>query len=221
MAWKENEFNLGLPQDEANSCFAEKLYFSDQFQTQYSQIFMNIQSVSDQRLLHMIREDDGRAFREIYQRYWKKLYLMARSKVADGEVVESMVQDIFLKIWERRSSLRIENLEAYLITSVKYACVNHLKATLVHERFVTHVFAGFHDSVCTADERLNADELMSNMEQRLKQFPEKAQQAFRAHRLENKSTREISFEMNMPQRTVEHHIQLVVKALRAHLKDYF
>jgi len=181
---------------------------------------MKFQTVPDKMLLHLLYEGDPNAFREIYQRFWKKMYLMALSKIGDSEIVESIVQDVFLKLWERRATSQVENLEAYLISAVKYACINHIKSGLVHEKYVSYAFAGYSDSFCSTDEQLNAEELMVNIEERLRQFPEKAQRVFRLSKLENKSTKEISTQMNMPQRTVEHHIQLVVKALRFYLKDY-
>lgn len=181
---------------------------------------MNLRSLPDQHLVEALRDDDGLAFREIYQRYWKKMYLLALRKVDDREVVESIVQDVFLRLWERRSLLQIDNLEAYLITSVKYTCINHFKSAMVHEKYLAHTFAGYSDATYTTDDQLNASELMSNIEARLSHFPEKAQTIFRLHRLENRSTKEIASEIQMPQRTVEHHLSLVVKALRSYLKDY-
>lgn len=181
---------------------------------------MNFQSLSDQRLVEALRDDDGLAFREIYQRYWKKMYLLALRKLDDQDIVEGIVQDVFLRLWERRSLLQIDNLEAYLVTAVKYSCINHFKSALVHEKYVAHAFSGYSDAICTTEEQLNASELMNSIEARLSHFPEKSQTIFRLHRLENRSTKEIASEIQMPQRTVEHHLSLVVKALRSYLKDY-
>jgi RNA polymerase sigma-70 factor (ECF subfamily) len=181
---------------------------------------MNVKSLSDQQLLDAVRDDDGIAFREIYQRYWKKMYLLALRKIDDREAVESIVQDVFLRLWERRGVLQIENLEAYLVSSVKYTCINHFKSAMVHEKYLAHAFTGYSDSICTTEDQLNANELMHNIETRLSHFPEKSQTIFRLHRLENRSTKEIASEIKMPQRTVEHHLCLVVKALRVYLKGY-
>ncbi len=145
---------------------------------------------------------------------------MGLSKVGDQDVVEGIVQDVFLRLWERRRLLRVDNMEAYLITAMKYACINHIKSAMVHEKYVSYAHVEFPYAVCSADEQLNVEELMGNIERRLRQFPEKAQQIFRLHKLEYKSTKEISCQINMPQRTVEHHLTLVVKALRLYFKDY-
>ena len=181
---------------------------------------MNLKSLPDQHLVEALRDDDGLAFREIYQRYWKKMYLLALRKIDDREAVESIVQDVFLRLWERRSLLQIDNLEAYLVTSVKYTCINHFKSAMVLEKYLAHAFTGYSDASYATEEQLNASELMNNIEARLSHFPEKAQTIFRLHRLENRSTKEIASQIRMPQRTVEHHLSLVVKALRSYLKDY-
>ena len=181
---------------------------------------MNFKSVPEKTLIHLVREGDCEAFREVYQRFWKKMYLVALGKLGDDEVVEGILQDVFLKLWERRADIQVENLEAYLVSAMKYACINHIKSEMVREKYVNYASAAHADTFCNADEALNVQELMGNIEERLRQFPEKAQCVFRLNKLENRSTKEISRQLNMSQRTVEHHIQLVVKALRFYLKEY-
>lgn len=89
-------------------------------------------------LLIYLRTGDELAFREIYERYWKKLYSIARRKIHALDAIEEMVQDIFLKLWERRNELRIERLDAYLFTAVRYATINHIKAILVQEKYADY-----------------------------------------------------------------------------------
>ncbi|MCF0074698.1 RNA polymerase sigma-70 factor [Dyadobacter sp. CY261] len=219
----KNGFKLSPATYPATGRIQEKSYYSNRinYDKRINQAFMNVKSLSDPQLVDALHDDDcGMAFREIYERYWKKMYLLAIRKIADREAVEGIVQDVFLRLWERRSLLQVENLEAYLVTSVKYSCINHFKSAMVHEKYLTHSFSGHSDAIYSTEEQLNASELMNSIEARLSHFPEKSQTIFRLHRLENRSTKEIASEIQMPQRTVEHHLSLVVKALRTYLKEY-
>ena len=89
-------------------------------------------------LLLYLRTGDEKAFREIYQRYWKKLYFTEVRKIEEANIVEELIQDIFLKLWERRAGLQVERLDAYLFSSVRYAVINHIKSNLVQEKYANY-----------------------------------------------------------------------------------
>ncbi|MBN8824555.1 MULTISPECIES: RNA polymerase sigma-70 factor [unclassified Spirosoma] len=181
---------------------------------------MNYKSLPDEILLVYLRTGDELAFRAIYQRYWKKLYSIALRKVESVEIVEEIVQDIFLKLWERRDNLRVEHLEAYLFTAVRYAIINHIKATIIHEKYADYIVDLSSEAVNTTDEQLKLNELMSVVERQLNDLPDKTQQIFRLNRLEHHSIKEISSRLKVPERTVEYHLSQAIKTLRVYLRDY-
>jgi RNA polymerase sigma-70 factor (ECF subfamily) len=57
----------------------------------------------DAYLLQLMADDDDRAFTEIYNRYWDRLFYVAGIKCRDTALAEEIVQDIFLDLWSRRS----------------------------------------------------------------------------------------------------------------------
>ncbi|QJW91603.1 RNA polymerase sigma-70 factor [Spirosoma taeanense] len=181
---------------------------------------MNLKSLPDEILLIRLRTGDEAAFREIYQRYWKKLYSVARRKIESLDAVEELVQDIFLKLWERRHELRIERLDAYLFTAVRYATINHIKSNLIHEKYAEYAYTHLPEASSTTEEQMDLDELIEAVERQLNDLPEKTSQIFRLNRLEYQSVKEISSRMNVPERTVEYHLSQAIKALRIYLRDY-
>ncbi|MBD2757057.1 RNA polymerase sigma factor [Spirosoma validum] len=181
---------------------------------------MNLKSIPDEILLIRLRTGDEAAFREIYQRYWKKLYSVTRRKIDSLDVVEELIQDIFLKLWERRNELRIERLDAYLFTAVRYATINHIKSTLIHEKYADYAYAHLPEASSTTEEQMDLDELIEAVEKQLSDLPEKTRQIFRLNRLEYHSVKEISSHLKVPERTVEYHLSQAIKALRTYLRDY-
>jgi len=181
---------------------------------------MSILFFSNEVLVTRLRKGDEKAFREIYTRYWKKLFSIASRKVEDHAIVEGIVQDIFLKLWERRESLKIENLEAYLVTAVRYTCINHIKLEMLHEKYELYTHYHYSGEISSTDEQMDLADLITVIENLLSSFPENSQLIFRLHRLECKSTKEISKQLDMPQRTVEAHLSKVVQAMKIYLHDY-
>jgi RNA polymerase sigma factor (sigma-70 family) len=81
---------------------------------------------NEKDLLLRLGNDDEAAFRELYGHYWKKLYSAAFKRIADSEVVKDILQDVFLQVWLRRTSLKIDNLDAYLFGSVRNRVLREL-----------------------------------------------------------------------------------------------
>ena len=87
----------------------------------------NLQFHSDEELLLMLQSGEHHAFREIYKRYWDKLLYLAGKKLADLSEAESIVQDVFVDLWQRRETLEIrEQLAGYLVVAVRYRILNFL-----------------------------------------------------------------------------------------------
>ncbi|GAB2530728.1 RNA polymerase sigma factor [Spirosoma aerophilum] len=181
---------------------------------------MEYKTLPDAALLIYLKKGDESAFQEIYVRHWRKLFTVARNKLPSTDSPEDMVQDLFVKLWEQRENLLIENLSAYLQTSLKYAIINLFKARLIREKYVEHA-QSFSSNEESTEEQIALNDLMTSVEQQLNDLPEKTRQIFRLNRLEYKSAKEISVQLDIPERTVEYHISLALKLLRPLLQDYF
>jgi RNA polymerase sigma-70 factor (family 1) len=181
---------------------------------------MDYKTLPDTALLIYLKKGDEPAFQEIYMRHWRKLFTIARNKLPSTDSPEDMVQDLFVKLWEQRENLIIENLGAYLHTSLKNAIINLFRARLIREKYVEHA-QSFSSNEQTTEEQIALNDLMATVELQLNDLPEKTRQIFRLNRLEYKSAKEISAQLGIPERTVEYHISLALKLLRPLLQDYF
>ena len=72
------------------------------------------------------------AFRDLFMEYYPSLFSFARHYVEESSVAEDLVQDIFVKVWETRESLKkVDDMSAYLYQMVRFKCFNHLKGEKV------------------------------------------------------------------------------------------
>src|SRR5690606_18512864 len=180
-----------------------------------------IKVYNDAELLQQIRAGDKVAFRNVYERYWERLYRVARSKVGQVETAEEMIQDIFADVWERRESLSVINLERYLFRAVKYKALDYIRAQIVkryNEDEILNASSEYTDA--EAEEELAYQELKRAFDSGLNSLPEKTRGIFCLNKLEQLSVREISAELGIPQRTVSYHIAQALSVMRVHLKDF-
>jgi len=177
-------------------------------------------SLPDQLLTQYLQNGDPDAFREIYSRYWEKLYRSVYGKLKNREAAQEVVQNIFVRCWEKRTELAIENLSHYLQSAAKFAVIDVYRRQMRDAKYLQHaqIFQPQADS--STEKQIALQDLMQAIETGLTRMPVKTQQIFTLNRLENQSVPEISKILKMPSRTIEYHITQGLRLLRLHLKDF-
>jgi RNA polymerase sigma-70 factor (ECF subfamily) len=87
---------------------------------------MPISSYSDGELLSAIRHDDEKAFAELFERYWKQVHAMTYAMVRSMEATQEIVQNIFISLWDNRTTLSISHLPSYLQAATKNCVLNYI-----------------------------------------------------------------------------------------------
>ena len=179
----------------------------------------SIASLSDTELLLKLRLGEKVAFRVLFERYWERLYKAAKAKVNSQETAEEIVQDIFVDIWVRRNVLNIEDLEGYLFRAVKHKFLDYVRAQIVRRHYEEYVLF-IPSNQNNTDEEIAFLELQTAFYEGLRELPSKTREIFTLSRLDGLSTKEISDTLDIPVRTVSHHLFKAVKLLRLKLKDF-
>ena len=179
---------------------------------------MEYRIFSDEVLIKLLKTGDEKAFKEIYKRYWPQLYKTAYNKLHLHEIAEETVQNIFVKLWEKRTVASIQHLENYLQTAVKYQVINYYKSLLAKEKYLVTI----KDEVLSTDTsstKLLLDELAAVIDNAIHQLPKKTQLVFHLSRQENYTVKEISESLHLSEKAVEYHITKSLKQLRVYLKE--
>jgi len=181
---------------------------------------MEYSLLSDNSLVNLFKNSDGLAFKEIYTRYWKNIYKNAYSKVHRKELAEELTQNLFLDLWKRRAHIEINSLESYLFGSLKYSIINHYKSQLVKENYRNHLNAQPQLTTNSTDDLVLLRDLSNALNEGIALLPKKTGEVFKLSRIDNRSTKEISQELNISEKAVEYHITQSLKSMRFHLKEY-
>ncbi|MCQ6960766.1 RNA polymerase sigma-70 factor [Mucilaginibacter sp. JC4] len=177
-----------------------------------------ITQYKDEELLTSLRNDDEDAFREIYNKYWRKLYIVAANRVDNEQDAEEIVQDIFAALWVRRKCIVITDngLGKYLTSSVKYRVIKTLGRYALKQNYLNAIPA----NSCIDDSTqqwLAFEELKEELAKYVSQLPEKCQIVFKMSRELGYSQKRIAAELSISEKTVEAHLQKAFKVLRSKL----
>lgn len=169
--------------------------------------------------MEAIRQDDEKAFAELFNRHWRKAHMMAYSKVHNKHVTEEIVQDLFITLWDKRASLSIQNISSYFYTSIKNKSLNYIESCVVRKKYWEHYKTFAPQSEESTDNIIEYNELLEAIEQGMEHLPKKTKRIFQLNRLEGRSISEIAKLLNLSEKAIEYHLTISLKQLRLHLKD--
>lgn len=157
-----------------------------------------------------------RQFKAFYMQYAEELIFFAR-KFVDEHTAKDIVHDVFLKIWDKKSTIITEKeMKSYLFQMVQNACYDYIKHKTVEDSFVSKAVKQLKldelDYYSTKEDlwMIKKDDILAYIEQ----LPLKCRIVFKKAYFEEQKYADIALEMNLSIRTVETHIYNALKFLR-------
>jgi RNA polymerase sigma-70 factor (family 1) len=172
---------------------------------------------NDEQLVESLVRGDEAAITEIYSRYWRKLLAIAYSHAKDKSAAEEIVQEVLIKLWDRRSKLKIYSLPNYLAMAVKYSVFNYLQRE--RRRSEIDAFTLPKNDYNFDDEKIYAQFLKEYINGVVEKLPEKCRIVFQFSRENGKTTSEIAEDLDISPKTVEAHLTKAIKTIRYSLRS--
>ena len=173
---------------------------------------------SDSELAELFRKDDDAAFKEIYHRYDKLLYIFALRKLSDEDEAMDVVQDVFTWILANRQTFALKtSLSSYLYKSV----LNKIFDIFRHQQTIKkYISEGNHyiDVDSTETDYLIREKDISDMINReIASMPPRMRQAYELKHKHRLSPKEIAEQMGISEHTVNVQLQRGMKHLKEKL----
>lgn len=161
------------------------------------------------------------SFNYFFDYYYSGLCIYANKYTGDLSASEEIVQDIFVRFWEKRQRIEIESsVRFYLFKTVYNHCMNLLKHRKIEQAYrqqsIIHA-KPFHDEQWNL---FNESELRLILDQAISKLPDRCREVFELSRFENLKNKEIAEKLGITEKTVENQITKALKVLRKELKDF-
>ena len=163
------------------------------------------------------------AFEVIFRNHYKGLVRFSYTYVKSTAIAEELVQDLFLKLWERPGSIRKpEALKSYLYKSARNLSLDYLRHNEVVLSFEKDRKALFRDNRDddALDDQISQKIILKKVEDVIRELPEKRRAIFILSRYEGMSHKEISEVLNISVNTVETQISRALHTLKERFSHY-
>lgn len=168
---------------------------------------------------HIIREfasGQEKAFRILYEKYAPALRYFAAKYLDDDVVIDDVLQDVFVSLWERHTDFETENaLKSFLYTSVKNSCLNTLRHCHVKDRYAEMAY--LEELEESFLEHILEAEIFELLTEVFEELPPACREVYRLS-LEGKKHEEIAKELNITINTVKKHKNKANHYMRGRLK---
>lgn len=181
----------------------------------------NYETYQDNDLLALCKVGDTSAFRVVYDRYWEVLYRHAYRMLKDEEEARDVVQDTFVRLWDRLNDLQLEiSLKSYLYTAVRNRVLNIFQKEKNQEKFILSLGSFIEHSEAVTDHRVREVMLQEKIDKEVSLLPVKMQNIFKLSRTNHLSHQEIATALNLSDKTVKKQVSNAVKILRLKLTGF-
>ena len=175
---------------------------------------------SEKILIDKLKQGDRPTFEHVFRTYYVPMCSYANRYLSDKSASEEVVQDLFCKIWFRRSELVINtSLKNYLLRATINHALNTVKRKEVDRKYVDYIGFKVEEAYSDTDD-LVQQELQRRISQGISSLPERRREIFEMSRFEGLRYEEIADRMKIKVKTVESQMVKALEFLRKYLHEY-
>jgi RNA polymerase sigma-70 factor (family 1) len=176
---------------------------------------MKYQSVENEaQLVKSLSKGNLLAFNTLFREYSGRLYRFAYGYLKSEAESEELVQEVFMKIWEKRAELKKElSFKSYLFTIAFNIIRKHFRTRkYISEYFKSRIWD---DLDTETSQKITYDSLYQYITELVNQLPERRKEIFIKSRFEGLNIKEIAEELKISHKTVENQLTDALKFIRA------
>lgn len=170
---------------------------------------------TEQEMIALLQKGSMSAFEGLFEQFSQKLYRFSYSYLKSESESEDVVQEVFLKIWENRASLKTgTSFQSYLFTIAFNSIRKSFNKKARQDQFHTDLFDFLSVDNSSLEIHSDYEALLSKLDEAIDQMPTRRKEIFLKRKKEGKSVRDIAETMNISPKTVENQITEAMNYLK-------
>jgi RNA polymerase sigma-70 factor (ECF subfamily) len=179
-------------------------------------------------LFRRFKKGDKTAFEKLFKKFYPRLYDFAFRVVGNKEIAEDIVQDIFVRLWEKKENIKPVNIEGFIFKVLKNQCISYLRNIKIIDNIKLDL-----NNLKQIEELYRIDfirdepyvmiekELQLEVDKIIKRLPDRCQEVFILSRVNGLKNREIAHKLGINIKNVERHISKALMIFKTHFHNKF
>ncbi len=177
--------------------------------------------VKDTEVIAAWKVGDTKIVEMLFKTYYHPLVNYCRTIVRDEAEAEDIVQQTFVRFWEKRAVLEVHtSLRSMLYQSVHNASLNRIKHLKIRMKHQSEIEANTEVSPVTPIQQVQVKEFDEKLQETIAGLPDQCRKVFQLSRFEGKKYQEIADELGISIKTVENHMGKALRILRESLQAF-
>ena len=157
-------------------------------------------------------------FRQYYDSYYDQLYHFLTFYTKNSIIIEDVLQEIFLKLWENREKIEVKYIKTYLFHAAKNKVLNHLRDEQSRHYLLENWFYQ-QQYESKGKDCFDLELFILQLDKIVKQLPERCREIFLLSREEKLTYKQIADKLNLSVKTVEVQMGIALKRIRESLSS--
>ncbi|MGN6416919.1 MAG: RNA polymerase sigma factor [Pseudobacter sp.] len=160
-------------------------------------------------------------FREIYDQWHARIYSLSMYVTRSAFMSEEITQDVFLKLWNQRSSLaQIEHLPAWIRTITINTTINYLRKKAREQLLLKNYLEQAHEQTDDGFQGLRERELAGLLQGIVKDLSPQQQKVWELTRGGGMTLEQAAIEMGITRNTAKEHLARAIKTIRSRMDGH-
>lgn len=186
-----------------------------------SPVKKTVPEVCEKSLVISLTEGDYDAFSALYTRFSGPLFGRIIRLVKSCEIAEELLQDLFLRVWEKRGQIDAERpFKSYLFRIAENLVYDHFRKTVLEQHFQNDLRHRFRDEYVHVLEEVTFKESHQALMKSIHRLPPQCRKVFVLFKLEGMSYKEIGQLLKINKSTINNHLYKANRIMRQHLPFY-
>jgi len=180
---------------------------------------MSFQDFSDEsQLVKSLAGSNILAFNALFKEYSGRLYRFAHGYLKSKEEAEELVQEVFLRIWEKRKDLKEElSFRSFLFTIAFNIIRKHFRTKVQLNKYFQTFKIEEQDNITV--QNINYNSQHKYITELVDLLPGRRKEIFIKSRFEGLSIQEIARELNISHKTVENQLSDAIRFIRTRINN--
>ncbi|SMD17030.1 RNA polymerase sigma factor [Pedobacter nyackensis] len=184
-------------------------------------IHLNENVVTECTLLAKVADGDHQAFRNIYQKYYNKVYTFSIRILHSQLLAEEVVQESMLKLWLMGPGvININNLDSYLKRIARNCAIDLLKRKELELKTDGKLGNTWEESHNETEEQILLNDVRKILNDGVSLLPQQQKLVYQLCHLEGLKYEEAANRLNLSVLTVQSYMKLALRFLRNYIKAH-